>query len=803
MKYTLHQLALLLLAAGTIAFGQLSNPKYEMRGIWIASLGIDWPSSTGTTASVITAQKSQLASILDKHKAYGMNAMFFHVRPVCDAVYKSSYEPWSQYVTGKQGNAPSDASYDPLRYAITEAHKRGIELHAWLNPYRALLSGGSTSGLSANHIINTKPSWIIKCETSQYRFLNPGLPEVREYVVKIVMDIVRRYDVDGIHFDDYFYPYSDYGAFNDDAAFAAHSYGFTDRAAWRKNNVNLLLKAIKDSIAAVKPYVKFGVSPSGNTSVNSSIFCSPADWLLGKYVDTTGTARSGGSYIDYIMPQLYWVDFYGRLPLWSDAAFLNNRYLYIGHAAYRFAEPTFPANECSKQILLSRGTYTSRGSVYFSSKSVTGNLANCADSMQRYYYATPSINHRMNWKTNDEVAPNAPTNLRLETNLQTGKKELRWDAPAAAADGDTAFFYIVYRYEKLPGIPSYGSNMVGVTGETYLNTSYARYSSTKGAYYSVSCIDRYTNESSGNPVLLLDTTGNLPGSPVARFPAAYANVAGTSTAIKWSKTTNTESYLLQVSLSAAFDTGAVLYLYELKDTSVQFNSVMPGQRYYWRVKAANVYGHSRFSDVAVFQNPAPYPPVLAFPLHNADSVYIDTRIQWRSHFSATSYQLQVATDSLFAAANSLVDVSITDTSYVKSGNYSPETKYFWRVKSKNQLGESDWSNVRCFVTGTTTVVEKPLAHAETNKLEQNYPNPFNAATKIRFAIPLRQNVRLEVYDVIGNLITELCNSEMEAGQHESEWNGTDLHGRLVPSGMYFIKLQSGGYAAVRKMIMLK
>ncbi|MBI2417148.1 MAG: family 10 glycosylhydrolase [Ignavibacteriales bacterium] len=803
MKKIVFILALLVGIVNSILYPQLPNPKYEMRGIWIASLGIDWPSSTGTSSSTITSQKAGLVSILDKHKAYGMNTMFFHVRPVCDAVYKSSYEPWSQYLTGTQGAAPSDPAYDPLTYAVTEAHKRGIELHAWLNPYRALLSGGNTSSLSATHIIKTKPSWIIKCNGSEYRFLNPGLPEVRAYVVKIVMDIVRRYDLDGIHFDDYFYPYSSYGTFNDDAAFNAYSYGFTDRAEWRKNNVNLLLKAIKDSISAVKPFIKFGISPSGNTSVNAGIYCSPTDWLLGRYVDTLGVQRSGASYIDYIMPQLYWVDFYGRLPLWSDPVFLNNRFMYIGHAAYRFEEAGFPPEECSKQITLSRATSTSRGGVYFSSKSVTNNLAHCADTMMRNFYSNPAINHRMNWKTNDEIAPNPPTNLRSEWNATLGKYELKWDAPAAASDGDTAFFYIVYRYKSLPGIPAYGSNIAAVTGEKYLRYAYGRFSTTQGNNYAVSCVDRYSNESKSTAVLQLDTTGNMPLTPAAKFPSQYASISGTTTAIKWSKSSKAESYVLQVSLNPAFESDGVVYLYELKDTTVQFAVIENGKRYFWRVKSANMFGHSAFSDVAVFQSSMPGAPYLASPADSSTNVFRDTKLCWKAHYSASSYQLQLATLNTFAAGSVIADQQLTDTTFLPASPLLANTAYFWRVKTKNAQGESDWSAVWTFTTGLINGTEEMKLSAIQYALEQNFPNPFNASTRIRFSIPVNEIVKIDIYDVLGNYITTLAHKQMNAGTHELDWTGNDAFGLSVPSGMYFVKIQSGSFVQVRKMILLK
>ncbi|MGE5499084.1 MAG: glycoside hydrolase family 10 protein, partial [Syntrophothermus sp.] len=372
---------LFVLSMSVLSFSQVSQ-KQELRGVWIASLGIDWPSTRGTDASAISAQKNQLITMFDQHKSYGINAIFFHVRPKCDAVYKSSIEPWSQYLTGTQGNAPSDPNYDPLQFAVQEAHKRGIELHAWVNPYRVLLTGDDPTKVAPGNIMNTHPEWVVKCNGSEYRFLNPGLPEVRAYLIKVIMDIVRRYDVDGIHFDDYFYPYASYGTFNDDAAFNTFKGTFTDRTLWRNNNVSMLLAAINDSIKAVKPWIKFGVSPLGSVSGNKDLFCDVTGWMLGKFTDQSGQSHSGQSYLDYIMPQLYWVGYYGRLPEWSGESFLNGRHLYIGLPSYRYAESGFTPGELGWEMKTNRTTSTIKGAVFYNSSSLTvNNYAGCTDSL--------------------------------------------------------------------------------------------------------------------------------------------------------------------------------------------------------------------------------------------------------------------------------------------------------------------------------------------------------------------------------------------------------------------------------------
>ncbi len=199
--------------------------------------------------------------MLDQLKATGISCVVFQVRPACDALYASPYEPWSYWLTGTQGAGPA-VEFDPLAFAIAEAHKRGMELHAWFNPYRAEKTIGQFT-LAANHVVKQHPDWILTFPSSKLKILDPGLPQVREFNAKIVADIVRRYDVDGVHADDYFYPYDPTITTEDAATFQNYSRGFTNIGDWRRDNVNLQMKMLMDSVNAIKPYVKFGMSPFG------------------------------------------------------------------------------------------------------------------------------------------------------------------------------------------------------------------------------------------------------------------------------------------------------------------------------------------------------------------------------------------------------------------------------------------------------------------------------------------------------------------------------------------------------------
>jgi uncharacterized lipoprotein YddW (UPF0748 family) len=796
MKKTL----LLLFVTFSIISAQTTIPKYEMRGVWIASLGIDWPSSTGTTISVMNAQKTQLQTILDSHRSYGLNSVFFHIRPLCDAAYKSSIEPWSRFITGQQGAAPADPTYDPLQFAIEESHKRGMELHAWLNPYRALQTTGSVSSLSPNHVINTHPEWIIKCNGTEYRFLNPGLPAVRNYVTSIVMDIVRRYNVDGIHFDDYFYPYTEYGAFNDDAAFQLYPNGFTDKSAWRKNNVNLLLKMIDDSLKAVKPYVKFGVSPSGNPSVNNSIFCSPADWLKGDYRDTTGVLHTGAPYIDYIMPQLYWVAYNNQLGNWSGTTFLNGRDLYIGLPAYRYVESGWSPGEISWELKTNRTVSTIKGGVFFSSKSLVNNLAGCNDSLEYNYYTQPSVTPKMAWLPGSNTQLNPPTNLRYQYNLSNNSYELQWDKPTATVNGDTAVSYLVYRFTTSQGNVNEQKNIFGQTGVEFLDPNYAKFSVTEGNYYGVTAFDRYSNESVLSNVILFDTSGLVPGTPGLLTPANGANNLTSTTTLSWSAVPNTLRYRVQVATDPSF-TEIIYDLREYRGTSAVFARIAVGNTYYWRVQAFSYGGSGEFSTVHTFKSGIPFTPVLLEPTHANLNVPLNPTFKWTSIDNATSYKFQLATNSNFTTGV-IKDTSLSDTTiYVE--NLEPLKNHFWRVAAFNSIGTSAWTQYFGFKTGTTVVgTDETDPFPSQYKLDQNYPNPFNPSTVISYEVPQTDRVTLKVFDVMGREVALLVDEVRSPGKYSIEFN-TNSYNENFSSGVYFVELRSGTFRSVKKLMFLK
>ncbi len=418
---------------------QTTFPKREVRAVWIATVvNLDWPSSRwGSTQS----QKNELVSIFDELQETGINCVFFQIRTECDALYASAYDPWSYWLTGQQGSSPSPY-YDPLQFAIEEAHQRNMELHAWFNPYRAERSVGSYS-IDPLHVSVQHPDWVL--QIGNFKFLDPGLPMVREYVNNVIMDVVTNYDVDGIHFDDYFYPYPPNNITNEDnATFSNYNRGFTNIEDWRRDNVNLLVESIYDSINNEKQWVKFGISPFGiwknnvppgimGTSSYYDIYCDPIAWL-------------NGHYIDYVNPQLYWQisgpqDYSLLMPWWGSVS--NNRHIYTGNALYKMTTyHNWPAQEIANQIRLNRQEPGVKGCVFFRSSYITNNTKGIADTLKNDLFKYYSLNEPMAWK--DSIPPESPTDL-LANNISGGIR-LQWDQPALAVDGDSAESYVLYRF---------------------------------------------------------------------------------------------------------------------------------------------------------------------------------------------------------------------------------------------------------------------------------------------------------------------------------------------------------------------
>jgi uncharacterized lipoprotein YddW (UPF0748 family) len=503
MKNILVACALILVFGGCASEKRiLSTPsKRELRGVWIATVdNIDWP-RRGDTNSV--SQQQDFVKIINEHQRSNINALFVQVRDACDAFYAKSPEPWSEWLTGKQGKAPVPF-YDPMEMMITEAHSRGMEFHAWLNLNRAVFK--TAKSVTPDHISNRKPEWILTYDGQ--KLLNFGIPEVRNYITDVVVNIVKNYDVDGIHFDDYFYPYKVTNqTLQDQETFKKYSRGFKDIEDWRRSNTDLLIKQIADAINAQKSYVKFGISPFGVWKNYSEKDKDGSRTKAGQtsyydlYADTRKWVEKG--WIDYIAPQVYFPNghklvSYGPLTDWWVANSFG-RHLYIGHGAYRIASNRDSLwknlSEMPNQLRYNASRPQVSGSLYFSSKSITQNYGGFQDSLRSDFYRYKAIVPPMPWK--DNIAPQSPKMLKISR--QGEGVVLSWQQ----SQGEVPSYYVVYRFEEGQKLSLENpANMIGwERGTTFKDTNA---DPTKAYWYVVTAFDRLHNESKPDAKMKLE-----------------------------------------------------------------------------------------------------------------------------------------------------------------------------------------------------------------------------------------------------------------------------------------------------------
>ena len=412
----------------------------EFRGMWIATVAnIDWPTEAGLTTQ---QQKDELTTMLDEMVTLGLNTVIFQVRTTADALYDSRHEPWSSYLTGTQGQAP-DPAYDPLAFAIEQCRLRGLELHAWINPLRA--SHPTYKGeLDPQHVSNTLPE-----ATHQYGnmlWMDPGHPDTLRQTLAVVEDLVKRYDLDGLHIDDYFYPYPQNGddgqriEFPDDQTFAQYQEngGKLERNDWRRDNVNRMVKAMYQTIKTLKPHVKFGISPFGIWRPGYPEYVKGMDQYDAIYADAKLWLEKG--WCDYFTPQLYWniqnpdQSFIGLLDWWIGVT-PKDRHLYPGLYTSRTADGSaraFDGEQIGQQVQWSRIMLpdTAPGHVHFSMRAIMENRAGLRDSLPKQVYGKPALPPAMPWlKTTQRLRQPVVAAAARDQ----GKLRLRFDPESARA----------------------------------------------------------------------------------------------------------------------------------------------------------------------------------------------------------------------------------------------------------------------------------------------------------------------------------------------------------------------------------
>jgi uncharacterized lipoprotein YddW (UPF0748 family) len=384
----------------------------EFRGVWVATVAnMDWPSRPGLPAD---SARLELVRILDHAVRTGLNAVIFQVRPSGDALYASRIEPWSEYLTGRQGTGP-EGNWDPLAFVIAEAHARGLELHAWFNPYRA--KDPSAKGpLAATHLARQYPSYARKY--GRYLWFDPGEPAVRKRTARVVLDVVTRYDVDGVHFDDYFYPYPEQRRrrdipFPDAATYKRYKKagGALDRDDWRRENVNRLIDTVRTEIARVKPWVKFGVSPFGIWRPGEPEVVRGFDAFGKLFADAKGWLSRG--WVDYLVPQLYWAigqDGQPFVPLlqWWVAQNPLGRHVWPGLADYKVGESVrgWSGSEIIRQVDTTRSVAGATGTVHFQMKALLEDRDSIATRLAAGPYDTRAVPPPSPWKGAD--VPRSP-----------------------------------------------------------------------------------------------------------------------------------------------------------------------------------------------------------------------------------------------------------------------------------------------------------------------------------------------------------------------------------------------------------
>lgn len=459
------------------------DPAKQLRGMWIATVYAgDWP---GDPKLPVERKKAAFRKLLDRAKAARLNAVFVQIRPAGDAFYPSPIEPWSVWLTGKAGKDPG---WDPLKFMIEESHARNLEFHAWFNPYR-VGEDNDRAKLAPTSPAREHPEWVHKY--GKYLWYDPGLPEVRDLAASAIMDVVKKYDVDGIHMDDYFYPYPSHGDFPDDRTYRLFGADYPTKAAWRRDNVNKLVKRLYTEVTEAKPWVRFGISPFGiwrnRTNDPAGSDTNGLDAYASIYGDARKWVRQG--WLDYVLPQLYWpigdprADYRVLVPWWSNLVRGTDVRLFIGQGAYRIGADSVwkKPDEISRHLTLNRKYPEVRGDVYFSSADVARNKGGFLTVLLREHYQRPALIPP--WKTGQ--APAAPTDVKVTGT--SGDIKVTWKG-----DGTS---YAVYRSAGKGAKcgPVKPADLIGTLRGTAYNDTTAATGQTYT--YRVTALDRNQHES--------------------------------------------------------------------------------------------------------------------------------------------------------------------------------------------------------------------------------------------------------------------------------------------------------------------
>lgn len=559
------------------------QPKREMRATWLTTVAnIDWPMSYTTD---VKTQQKELTNLLDACVKFNMNTVLFHIRPACDALYKSQYEPWSSYLNNGRG---VDPGWDPLQFCIDECHKRGLTCHGWINPYRYGKRGGydwegtdDTTQLNYKH---THPDWLLYYKNDIY--LDPARPEVRQRIKEVVGDIINNYEVDGILMDDYFYPYG--GTTNQDAA-SVEKYKPDDMNVddWRRQNVNMMIRCVYDTIQAVKPWVTFGVSPFGiwTTDYNvankrgiklpsgisggnmyKEIYCDPVAWL------EEGT-------VDYLSPQLYWKigggqDYKKLSKWWGDLCNRFGKHFYSSMALYRYGEENFTATEFRNQLVLNRTvTDNAPGAIFYNTRVwAESNKLKTNFTKEGAEFHDLALPPAINWKP-------AKGRVMVE-NLALSGQKLSW-THEEAAELHFAIYAVPNDSANNPHVYSRADMLVGVAYTTTFDLP-AEISATTHKI-AVSVLDKYNNEYA----LRILGEALRPAVAVTKLLPDDGALKKLPFTFRWEEIEGADSYIIQFAKDPEMQ--QIVFAQEVTETTFETKNrinleYLPLGDYYWRVK---------------------------------------------------------------------------------------------------------------------------------------------------------------------------------------------------------------------------
>lgn len=477
------------------------NPKRELRAAWIATvLNIDWPSQKGLSSQ---QQQQEFVTILDSLKAMGMNAVIVQVRPVADALYPSSFEPWSEYLSGTQGKPP-EPYYNPLTFMIEQARMRGLEFHAWFNPYRASMKPDFV--FAEGHPGMKHPEWFLQYGGKMY--YDPGHPDAQAFVLQAIMETVKHYDFDAVHFDDYFYPYRiAKEEFPDSCSHQVYGTMFPTKDDWRRDNVDFFVAELGRRIKKEKPHMKFGISPFGvwrniaQDSLGSNTHAGMTNYD-DLYADVLKWLREG--WIDYVAPQLYWHIGFEKAPYktlvdwWSKNAF--GKHVYIGQGIYRVGEKGWEdPEEITNQIMYNRTMHDIHGSMHFSAKIFMQNKK-AVNSKIKCLYSSKALVPVMPWI---QAQPVYAPHLESVSGSQGKGVTLQWKDTQTGSSA----YYVVYRFRSTTvETLDDASQIIGIVPrQTSASQTWIDRTAEKRTVYTyvVTAADRLHNESkTGMPITI-------------------------------------------------------------------------------------------------------------------------------------------------------------------------------------------------------------------------------------------------------------------------------------------------------------